>query len=151
VLIRPAVDSDCDPIWRLYMEPSVREASTRTDYFNLDAHRIWWAGRFGDPYTRIWVAEDSEIAGAVRYGKVLDKPEAEISIAVRPEYRGRRVASDLLAKTMTLAGAALHVDRLVALVKMGNTASGRLFLGAGFQLVGREIRMGSDHWVFHKE
>lgn len=146
--IRPAVDGDCDAIWQLYMEPSVREASTRTEYFDLDAHRIWWAGRFGDPYTRIWVAEDSEIAGAVRYGKVLFKPEAEISIAVRPECRGQRVASDLLAKTMPLAEAALRVDRLVALVKVGNEVSIGLFLGVGFKLKGEEYRMGKQHWRY---
>ena len=155
VTIRPARLSDSGFIYRLAMDPSVREMSTRSEEFHFDDHDIWFRDKLSNGLNRIWVMEVDEVpVGQVRYG--IFKPwmsstrTAEIAISISPMHRGKGYAKDLLTTTEPWARRDLKVDRLVALVLKSNFASMFLFESAGFRRSGEEERMGKEHWVFSK-
>ena len=81
--------------------------------------------------SRIWVAErDGVIAGSVRYDA--QGAAALIGIAVATPFRGRGLATRLLADTWLDACRALNVDRARGVVFEGNRPSQTAFARAGF-------------------
>jgi RimJ/RimL family protein N-acetyltransferase len=150
LVVRPAREDDCEFVYQLAMDPTVRGASTRSDEFTPEQHRQWWDRRFNDSSTRIYVAESDRPVGYVRYGRVKGRAEAEIAIAVDPSSRGRGIALDMLTMTQPLAAAALGVSQFTALVVVGNESSSRLFAKAGYEMKGWVARMGKQHRVYVK-
>ena len=71
VSIRPATLSDSGFIYRLAMDPSVREMSTRSEEFHFADHDLWFKDKLSNGLNRIWVMEVDEVpVGQIRYGRV---------------------------------------------------------------------------------
>ena len=150
--IRPVTDADCAWFWRLAMEPSVRENSVRSEYFDYDQHREWWALRTSEPTTRIYIGEvNGQPIGHVRFGLVDGTHDAEIAISVEPESRVRGYATEMLRLGEPVAQASLGVERFVALVLHKNIASHRLFERSGYLVAGVEARMERLCYRFVKD
>ena len=150
LVVRPARDDDREFVYRLAMDPTVREASTRSDEFTPEQHRQWWDRRFNDPSTRIYIAESDQPIGYVRYGRVKGRAEAEIAIAVDADSRGQGIALDMLTMTQPLAVTALGVSQFTALVVVGNESSSRLFAKAGYRMTKWQERMHKQHQRWEK-
>lgn len=152
ITIRPATLADSEFLWRLAMEPSVRENSTRSDAFTLEEHERWYREKLANPLCAMWVMEvEREPVAQVRYGKCVGAPwEAEIAISVMAPHRGYGLAARLLRETEWQAVQRLGVTRLVALVIVGNQSSAHLFEKSGYRHVGVEQRMGKRHWRMEK-
>lgn len=142
--IRPALYTDCAAIYAITSEPSVREASTRSEAFDYTAHMVWWDRRYSDPGQKFYVAENGEgIVGYVRYGRAgLD---AEIAIAVASQHRGHGYGLTMLKETEAQAAKELGASRLVALVLVGNAASSLMFARAGYKMKGWQERFRKMH------
>jgi len=136
VTLRAARLEDCRSLWEWRNDPETREASFHTETIFFDDHRTWFESRIGSSDLQILIVlspEGKEI-GYVRFQ--LTGSDAEVSVALDPEERGKgygsaavRAASDeLLAKG--------GVKRVIALIKHSNPSSRQAFERAGFRLAG---------------
>ena len=101
---------------------------------SLDEQRLWLERVLLDADVALYVAYDDERGvdvGTVRLDRRGDG-EAEMSITVDPDERGRGYSRDLIARGIEAAGNV----RVVARIKPGNTRSLRAFRALGFD--GRE-------------
>jgi RimJ/RimL family protein N-acetyltransferase len=97
---------------------------------SFDAHCVWLENVLRDPLVALFIAYDPERrvhVGCVRIDRRSDE-EAEMSITVDPEQRGRRYSYDLIARGIEAAGSV----RVLARVKESNLASLRAFSALGF-------------------
>jgi RimJ/RimL family protein N-acetyltransferase len=140
--IRRATPADCRQLWLWVNDPSARAASFDTADVPWPDHVAWFEARLASPNTRIYIAEadDGAPVGQVRFD--LDAAgAAEVDVCLDAEWRGRRLAADLLrmaAAAFLLEGPSL----LVAHVRPENLASQRAFERAGFLKVGPEAVNG---------
>lgn len=143
VTLRWARIEDCRSIWEWRNDPGTRAASFQTESIPFERHREWYESRFGSPETRFLIIlhpEGAEI-GYVRFQ--VKETEAEVSVALDAQQRGKgygsaavRIASDLLLSEG-------EITRVVALIKHSNPASRQAFERAGFRLQGSR-KVGTD-------
>jgi RimJ/RimL family protein N-acetyltransferase len=123
-----ADDAACLYRWRIDAE-TVRQ-STSPPPGSLDEHRTWLGRVLSDSAVALYIAYDDQRGidvGSVRIERRSDH-EAEISITVDPEQRGRGYSRDLVARGIDAAGNI----RIIARVKAGNIRSLRAFRALGF-------------------
>jgi RimJ/RimL family protein N-acetyltransferase len=130
VRLRPAGQGDCRSIWEWRNAADVRAASLSSELIPLESHERWYEAALARPTTRIFViVSGGADVGYVRFD--LDGDEAEISIALAREARGRGLGS---AAISAASDAMLREGsrRIVARVKAGNASSVAAFRRAGF-------------------
>ena len=66
-----------------------------------------------------------------------DGRQAEVSIGLAPDVRGRGLGRRLVGEAVAAAPTVFVIDRLIARVKPENEPSLRAFRGAGFEDTGR--------------
>jgi len=131
VSLRPARLEDSHRVWSWRNDDVSRQASFNSDFIPLERHEVWFWDTLGRADRRLYVVlEDGTESGAVRLD--ISGDEAEISIHLAPECRGRGLGTSALHALSDQAFGALGLERLVARVKPDNTASRRAFLAAGF-------------------
>lgn len=143
ITLRPARLEDCRSLWEWRNDPETRGASFHTETIFFEDHRTWFESRMGSPDPRILIVltpEGKEI-GYVRFQ--LNDSDAEVSVALDPEERGKgygpaavRAASDQL---LAQGG----VKRVVALIKQSNSPSRAAFERAGFKVSG-DRKVGTE-------
>jgi RimJ/RimL family protein N-acetyltransferase len=118
--------------WR--NDEETRRLSRHVDQIGLDEHLGWLASALDDPDRLLALfLIDDEPAASVRYDH--HPPEAEVSITVAPERRGRGVARLALhAGEESLREEWPNVDALVAIVHVANSPSRRLFQSDGYRV-----------------
>lgn len=149
--LRPARAEDCELAYRWRMDPAVRANSSDPGEFPYELHERWWTARLQDPLTRIWILEDDQTGtpvGQVRYGS--ENCTACVSISVDARFRGRGYGRRLLLESEALARSELRVDRLLALILPHNSASIAMFVGAGYEAAGTEVKSGRLHYRYEK-
>jgi len=156
--IRHAVPQDSPFVYALSQEPTARAASIRTEAFTFEDHQKWWAERMAEPQNcRMYIVdEENRSLGIVRYGRVVagrplwsggpiaqgDGTEAEVSIVLRPEVRGRKLSEFALGETRKQAVKEMGLTKTTALIRPDHPMSIRAFEKAGYKRVGEEERMG---------
>ncbi len=116
-------------IWR--NDVGTRQASFDSAVIPLDRHEVWFRDTLHRADRRLYVVlADGRESGVVRLD--ISGREAEVSIHLAPDCRGRGLGTLALRALADQAFGALGLDCLAALVKAGNTASRRVFLAAGF-------------------
>lgn len=131
VHLRPAAVDDMKLIWEWANDPLVREASFRGAPIPWEDHQRWFAAQLVSPTTRFFVAElDGQPVAQVRFA--IEDTSAVISASLSAELRGHRLASAILVRAAREIFRTTAVERIVALIKPGNTASLRAFTRAGF-------------------
>ncbi|WP_461474694.1 GNAT family N-acetyltransferase [Microbacterium sp. HJ5] len=129
--------------WR--NDPDTRRMSLQTDVVPLDQHVRWFTASLADPRRVILIVDDTRTGEPVAMcrfdadeamGTVI---EAEVSINLAPEHRGRGYGRPVLeAAIAALEESHPKVQRLRAVIRPENTASLRLFTAAGFVPSGPE-------------
>jgi len=139
--LRPAVEEDAKPLWRLANAPSVRKNSLSTDPIAWEEHVPWFRHKLADDTARIWVLDfEGLILGQIRYERAGDGT-AETSLLVVATFRRRGLATMLLEETWQQACEELRADRVRAVVRRENVASRLIFVNADFTETGpAEIR-----------
>jgi len=100
--------------------------------------RGWTATTFADLLEQPGVAAIAEADGFILFRVVADEAEI-LTLAVRPEMRGRGQGGDLTRKAAAAAAAA-GARRLFLEVAEDNAAARALYHRAGFEAVGRRPR-----------
>jgi RimJ/RimL family protein N-acetyltransferase len=136
VSLRQAEIVDAAPLYRWRIDADTVRHSLAPPPASLDEHRGWLEALLREPAVALYVAHDDERGvdvGTVR----LDRRgggEAEMSITVAPDERGRGYARQLIARGLEAAAGC----RVIARVKADNLRSLRAFAALGFATAGSD-------------
>jgi RimJ/RimL family protein N-acetyltransferase len=134
VALRLARLEDCARIWEWRNDPGTRQASFDAAPILLETHEAWFRASLGRVDRRLYViVAHGRECGSARLDLAGD--EAEVSIHLAPEYRGRGVGPAALERLAETAFGELELGRLVARVKADNAPSLAAFERAGFTRV----------------
>jgi spore coat polysaccharide biosynthesis predicted glycosyltransferase SpsG/RimJ/RimL family protein N-acetyltransferase len=130
--VRPATAADAELLRAWRNDPLTRMYSRSGAPVELATHLGWLTGTLRRSDRLLLVASDARgPVGTVRWDQGDD--DWEVSITVAPERRGESLSGPLLAAGEAyLAGTSAVPCRCTATVREDNTASRRLFVGAGY-------------------
>ena len=137
--MRPADPADAQRLWEWANDPLVRRWAFAQGAIPWETHQAWFASRIADPNTRIFLGFDGTMPiGQVRFEG--DDHAVEISVSVAERARGRGFGAAIVDAAVRRLFGESGVDRVVARLRHGNTASEKLFEAASFDSEGE----GSD-------
>jgi RimJ/RimL family protein N-acetyltransferase len=134
VTLRPAQPEDSRRVWAWRNDPETRRASFGSAPIALDEHEAWFRESLGRRDRRLYIV----LAGGSESGVVrldISGQEAEVSIHLAPECRGRGMGIAALQALADMAFGALGAERLRARIKRDNSASLAAFRKAGFDVI----------------
>ncbi len=132
MLIRLAISSDAEDLLRWRNDPISRSMFINGEEVGNSEHNAWFQKALHDPLVRIYIGEiGGAKIGVCRIGYQLGQDRYEVSINLDPSFRGKGMSFPLL--TGSLAEFRRHLPvPIVALVRVENLRSQRLFSSAGF-------------------
>jgi UDP-2,4-diacetamido-2,4,6-trideoxy-beta-L-altropyranose hydrolase len=130
--LRPVRAEDCRLIWEWANEPATRAASFSEEPISWEQHRVWFAAKLDDPRCLFFIALDAEgqPAGQVRLD--IDGGTAVISVGLASRFHGLGYGPEVIRQAVRELFASRPVERVIAMIRLENTASYRAFLKAGF-------------------
>jgi spore coat polysaccharide biosynthesis predicted glycosyltransferase SpsG/ribosomal protein S18 acetylase RimI-like enzyme len=145
---RPAGGTDAGMLLAWRNDPATRASSRSQDAVPPEVHLRWLDAVLADRDRLLLVVERTGRAvGTVRFDR-LDDSRWEVSITLAPDARGRGLAADVLATAeRAWRAVAGHRPSVLAYVRPGNTASARLFEGAGYRRRADPAGTGLDTFV----
>jgi len=134
IYIRFADKKDIDDLYEWRNDPVTRKNSFNSDYMNKKEHRKWLYESLKNPQRQIFilVSSTNEKIGQVRFDNK-EYTEAEIDIAISPNYRGRGYGTNAIKKASDIYLNNFKVDNIMAKIKNDNIASIIAFKRAGFK------------------
>jgi UDP-2,4-diacetamido-2,4,6-trideoxy-beta-L-altropyranose hydrolase len=136
MIMRPVEARDCRMLWEWANDRMVRQVSFSSAAIPWEEHGRWFSEKLHDPTCLFLMFEDDgNPAGTARI-QCTTAIDAEISVTIAPQYRGRGLASHLIEQAIDRAFANFATQRVHALVKPDNLASSKSFESSGFFLVG---------------
>jgi len=143
--LRQATEADCRLLWEWANDPVVRRWAFSEGPIPWETHTAWFASRLADPHAQIYLAFADDLpVGQVRFEG--DGRAAEISVSVAVEARGRGWGPALVDAGVRKLFADTAVERVIARLRPGNTASQRAFVAASFEPEG-ELSDRTMTWV----
>ena len=136
VRARRATAGDCELVFQWANDPFTRSMSFRSEPIAWEEHRRWFGRVSEDSQALLLVAETWEAGSWVPVGQVRIDGDGTVSLGLAPAYRGRRLASPVLATAVAMARARTPGRQLAAYIKPENGVSHRVFTQAGFRSVG---------------
>lgn len=129
--VRPAHEGDVALLLAWRNDPVTRAASLDSGVVSEQSHRTWFSSVLADPTRRILIGmSDDRPIGMVRFDTREDG--IEVSINLSPDARGQGASRPLLDAGVAELDAPPGTT-LLASIRESNTASLRLFHGAGFR------------------
>ncbi len=154
--LRALREGDRRLLWEWANDPEVRSASFSSDPIPWDTHTSWFNAKLPEPPNtslshRVFIAEDEEgvPVGQIRFEKHADA-HWDVGLSLSKDFRGRGLASRLIAIGIReLIADAGHAS-MHAYVKPQNVASVKSFERAGFERIGVEQVNGREalHLVY---
>ncbi|MCU1411432.1 MAG: Acetyltransferase family protein [Rhodoglobus sp.] len=144
ISLRDAAPDDSAVVFEWRNDEATRAASVSREPVAREDHERWYAGVLANPSRRLYIAlEDGERVGLCRFD--IDGPDAEVSINLNPEFRGKGYAGRILGGAIERfrAGEGAGI-RLTATIRPENAASMRIFAAHGFTATGSEP--GLEHF-----
>ncbi len=127
ITLRPATIADGQQLFDWRNDPHTRAMSGETGALDFSAHKTWLAAALKNPARRILIGEiENRAIGMLRFDR--DGDGEVVSINLAPEARGKGLSAALLRAGMAQGAQ----TPLLAFIRAENTASLRLFVGAGF-------------------
>lgn len=145
--IRPARDTPEDRryVWEVNNDPSVRERAINTESIPWGEHVEWYADVMSDPHRLLFVTQyEGRDCGVVRYDLDEEAAEAEITIALQKEFRGKHIGRSVIELTSASIRERRKVETVVAHVRPDNQPSLKAFRSAGYVEKGRETVRGVE-------
>ncbi len=130
--LRMAVYTDCELIFSWANDPTVRANAFNPKPIAFEDHKAWFNKKLNDEHCHIFILSfDGADAGQIRFDMV--ENVATISYLIDENYRGLGFGSLIVKKGMDLMKEENKVHRFVALVKLSNEASIKIFQHLGFR------------------
>lgn len=124
--VRPATMEDALDVLEWRNDPTTRAMSRTTDVVEREGHLAWFERTIGSDRTSLLIGEHE----GHKVGMVRIDADGEVSINLNPASRGKGLARPFLTAALDTAE-----GPFIAEIKPENTASIRLFEGAGFYAV----------------
>ncbi len=135
VRVRPARKEDLRPLFDWANDPLTRAMSFHPEPISWTEHERWFQRVTARAGAQLLIAEVEQVEGWEPCGQVRIDEDGTVSLAVAPQYRGRRLAVPAL-RAAVASGRRLDRRELKAFVRPENERSQRVFLQAGFQSAG---------------
>ena len=149
IKIRKALLEDSEFLFNLRNEESVRKVSGNPNIIPWENHQAWFKKRLVNPKSIIFIIElEGQSIAQTRYdlggnGTALDGSDAEVSIAVAKDFRGKGLGTEILKKTAEKFWETFpEIKTIRAFINLGNEASVRSFSKAGYRLIGQSNHNG---------
>ena len=143
IALRPAKAADAAALLAWRNDPLTRAMSLQHDLVTEDEHVSWFAHVLIDSTRRLLVGEIAGRAcGQVRFD--FGDGDAEVSITLAPEFRGRGLGVALLEAGVRWFRERHAGARLIATIRPHNEPSKRIFARCGFVHEGM-TRIGNEH------
>ena len=136
--LRQATADDCHDLLAWRNDPHTRAMSRQTGEIGLDQHLAWFARVLGDHRRYFLIGmQDQRKVGLVRFDQEGDS-RWEVGINLNPAERGKGLGKALLAAAVGHFWTAKPGVKLLAEVRLENTASRKIFEACGFHWVGQD-------------
>jgi UDP-2,4-diacetamido-2,4,6-trideoxy-beta-L-altropyranose hydrolase len=147
VRLRRAQQEDGRLVWEWANDPNVRAVSFSSEPILWEQHLKWFQSKLNDPGCVFYIAFNEEDApiGQVRYD--VNDGEAIVSISLSSTFRGKGYGNEMIELSSQKLFKVLEANSIHSYIKMGNEASVKMFLEAGFKKMGMEMTHGEP--VFH--
>ena len=123
-------EADCKAVWLINNDPEIRSMSFSQESIPYEDHIKWFQKKITDKNSKMYkFVSSNKIVGLVRLD--VEKKQALVNIAVRHEFRGKGVGTEILRLTIILAKG-LKLKTLLAEIKQTNKPSLKLFNKLGF-------------------
>jgi len=153
IRLRRVREEDGHLIWEWANDSGVRTGSFFPSPILWEDHMKWFHSKLKNPHCLFYIAlnEEDVPIGQVRYDVKDD--EAIVSISVGSSFRGKRYGKEIMELSSRKLFRVLDAKCIRSYVKMGNEASARMFLEAGFTKSGTGMIHGKPavHLVLRKE
>ena len=136
MLIRRAQEPDSETLWQWRNDPVSIRNSISGGVIEWEDHSKWFQNSLQSTSCEIFVGvceEFRQLVGMVRFDIDVCASTSEVSINMDPNWRGKRVSSLLLGRTIKVFGANRSL-LLIARIKPQNTVSIKCFQNCGFEL-----------------
>jgi|SRR4051812_2736588 UDP-2,4-diacetamido-2,4,6-trideoxy-beta-L-altropyranose hydrolase len=148
LFVRRATSDPFDDLFLLFNwanDPLVRENSFNREPITFAAHSDWFRRMLTDVNCLLLMvhADGGAPIGQARFERVSAR-EADISVSLAAEWRGRGVAAHAIAVATADASVKLKLDRVHAFIRKENEPSRRAFLRAGYEDAGFTQRGGTE-------
>ena len=142
--LRRVREEDGRLIWEWANDPSVRAVSFSSEPIVWEQHLKWFQSKLNDPDCIFYVAlnEEDIPVGQIRYD--VKNGEATVSISLGSSFRGKGYGNEIIELSSWKLFNILDAKSIHSYVKMGNEASVKMFLEAGFKKMGMEMMYGEQ-------
>lgn len=132
--ITKATIDDMKDVFDLSNDEFVRANSFNQEKIKWENHQKWFKNKINDENCIFYVVKDAQnkLISQVRFDK--SNNEADISISISLDYRGRGYGAKILNLTSEKVIAEYNVKKINAYVKIENEASKIIFEKAGYIL-----------------
>jgi len=138
IVLRAAVFEDAELLFQWRNDPTTRQVSFNSEEIPWETHQNWFQQSLANPNRRIYIGEampQKAPFGQVRFD-MTSPHEAEISIVIAPEWRGKVMGGKIIREGMALFRSEHpEIYIIIALIKPDNIPSRKVFAGCGFQYV----------------
>ena len=134
ISLRLATEADSELLYRWRNHPDIRSVSRDSSVIDRGQHYSWVQAVISDPFRclLIGISGEQEI-GAIRFD--ISSCEAEISLYLAPELKGKGLGHELLSQgELWLRKQYPEISAITAQVLSDNQASRNLFIDHGYTL-----------------
>jgi RimJ/RimL family protein N-acetyltransferase len=133
ITVSRATENDSKDIWEWRNDELTKQMSITTDSVSWETHSSWYQKSLVNPnrYLYIGFLNDSEKIGMCRFDLDSNTNIAEVSINLIPQYRSKKLSSQLLSQTIAKYLEDKDTD-LAATIKKTNIGSIKLFTKCDF-------------------
>lgn len=138
--IKLATIDNMKDIFDLSNDDLVRANSFNQDKIEWKQHQNWFKNKINDENCIFYVVKDinNKLIAQVRFDK--NDIEADISISISPEFRGKGYGAKVLKSTSMKIIQENNIQKINAYVKIENVASKNIFEKAGYILKETDFR-----------
>ena len=141
ISLRPAIDSDCELIWQWRNDPEVRSVALDQQPIAWSDHTGWFDESQADDKRQIFIAKNTagHSIGHIEFQFDEGGNQVRLSLIVDQKHRGRGTGVSLIKIALERIFATTEINKVVAQMRSGNTASEKSFRTAGFRTIAPTI------------
>lgn len=153
LLLRPMLRSDFDALHLIFTDPEVM-ASFGVEPFTREQMQRWLQrnldhqDQFGYGLFSVMLKETGELIGDCGLEEMESERAAELGYDFRSEFWNQGYATEAARAVRDYAFDALHLPRLISLIRVGNLPSKRVAEKVGMTLVEESTRFNIRYWKY---